>query len=267
MAGPTEEPEELVRFREEWKAEVRRNREAQQRTHAQAEPQPPTEPAHTEVSDAQTSPPPVAHPVTHDHPRNIYVLRPTTHASSIDPASLPPSVVKALEIYRRAVACEQRSEIDEALRLYRLAFRIEDNVSRVYEQLEYRKYRSQEGGSKSSTGSAAQAPVASTAHVTRPSVDGVEQITQGVEDISVEAGVKPPVGRSVVTGTLAGLVASWPRELTFEPEDEKQPVHLRILPVEILVKIMGYLDTTTLERLASVNRKTRVLSLDSTIWR
>ncbi|KZT09989.1 uncharacterized protein LAESUDRAFT_711829 [Laetiporus sulphureus 93-53] len=66
---------------------------------------------------------------------------------------------------------------------------------------------------------------------------------------------------------LASILASWPQDLAFEPEDEKQATPLQRLPNELLVHILRCLNITTLERFALVNRKARVVSLDISIWR
>ena len=71
----------------------------------------------------------------------------------------------------------------------------------------------------------------------------------------------------VVTGAIAGLVADFPENLTFEPDIENEPVHLRKLPDELLVVILRKLDPTSIERFATVSRKARLIALESSIWR
>ena len=69
------------------------------------------------------------------------------------------------------------------------------------------------------------------------------------------------------TGILSKLTAGFPPSVTFEPEVEQEPVHLRKVPDELLIMILYKLDPTTIERFAMVNRKCRLLTLDSSIWR
>ena len=71
----------------------------------------------------------------------------------------------------------------------------------------------------------------------------------------------------VVTGTLSTIIRFFPQHLRFEPENENEPVLLNRLPDELLVLIVRNLDHTSVERFAAVNRKARILSLDSVIWR
>jgi F-box protein 9 len=79
------------------------------------------------------------------------------------------------------------------------------------------------------------------------------------------AGHSSAVG--IVTGTLANLVANFPETLSFEPEIEQELVPLRKLPDELLVMILRKLDPTSIERFAIVNRKARIIALESTIWK
>jgi F-box protein 9 len=71
----------------------------------------------------------------------------------------------------------------------------------------------------------------------------------------------------VVTGTLSMVIRFFPKNLRFEPENEDELALLNKLPDELLVIIIRNLDHTSVERFAAVNRKARILSLDSVIWR
>ena len=99
----------------------------------------------------------------------------------------------------------------------------------------------------------AQPPHASEGGACRPEVE--------------EAGAAAVQVQGVVTGTLASVIAGFPHDVSFQPEDETQGVPLNMLPDEILVHILLMVDVTTLERFATVSRKTRLLTLDSGIWR
>lgn len=182
---------------------------------------------------------------------------------SKDPASLPLPLKlrKALKIYQQAVLHEQRSELDDALRLYRQAFRLDENVAKVYERFEFHARTRHEGTAKPPD--PVHAPKLPPSHAKRKS-DGGDEITEDFNKLTLG---KPPPAYGVATGTLAHIVASWPSNTSFEPEDETKPVHIRVLPEEILVHVIQYLDVSALERFASVNRKTRILTLDSTTWR
>jgi F-box protein 9 len=66
---------------------------------------------------------------------------------------------------------------------------------------------------------------------------------------------------------LINIIRTFPKDLTFEPENEKEPVLLNKLPEELLVLIISKLDFTSVERFATLSRKARLVSLDAGIWR
>ncbi|PBK99706.1 hypothetical protein ARMGADRAFT_985571 [Armillaria gallica] len=151
----------------------------------------------------------------------------------------PPSEAQgsALAVYRSAVAHEQLGDLDVALRLYRQAFRKDSNVDRAYHREEI---------------------IASS-------------LSAQLHDplyVVAEVPVHKTKRTSIVSATsLANIIGGFPEKLHFEPEIEEDDVPLRRLPDEVLIKILARLDPTSLERFATVNRKARVFSLDSTIWR
>ncbi len=133
----TKDNPELIRFREEWLAELRKQgkvlRVAQDASTSkagnapepgvsddQAQPLHPSgpssyQPAAPHVSEITSTAPLVAKITTHPAVKNGEIVK-QFPASKV--------VQTALEIYRRAVDHEQRAELDEALLLYRQAFRL-----------------------------------------------------------------------------------------------------------------------------------------------
>lgn len=118
-----EEPEELARFREEWRAELARRKALEsakgkqpetvesglnqgerstraQRPHARK----------ASVGDASTATGRLVHPAIQD--------------GKVTSAAASPVLNSALGAYRRAVHHEQKGELDAALGLYRQAFRL-----------------------------------------------------------------------------------------------------------------------------------------------
>ena len=251
-----QEPAELARFREQWKAEVKQ-RQAQAAVSG-AQIQPASAATDRAVSPARSDTSTRTITINDTHSSSRGLPRPTTHASAGAPkvpvrashgqSHLSPTLARAVEVYRKAVFHEQQSQLDEALRLYRQAFRLDPNVDRAY-------FKEHE---LSATSSAAHKRTSSTAKV-----DGV---SWGSQKVNVHEDGKD---RSHVTSEfLAQVVKSFPEDLTFAPEDEKEgrpPINL--IPDELLLKILRTLDYTTIERFATVSRKARVLTLDSAIWR
>ena len=72
---------------------------------------------------------------------------------------------------------------------------------------------------------------------------------------------------AVPKSAISKIVQGFPKSLTFEREEETEPIYITGIPDEVLVCILRYLDHRTIERFASISRKARVLTLDSTIWR
>jgi F-box protein 9 len=203
------EPDELHRFREAWRAEVQQKKAR-------------IDSAQTKDSDDRALGP----------SSEQIAGSPTLHSVG------PPALRAAIELYRRAVDDEQAGRLDDALRLYRSAFRMDPNVDKAFHREE-------------------KLVAISPIHGTVPA-EPLPQKSTTVVSVS-------PAG--VVTGTLASLVKSFPDNLVFEREDEKEPLPLNTVPDEVLVLILRRLDHSTLERFASVSRKARMLSLDAIIWK
>jgi F-box protein 9 len=254
---PDQEPAELARFREQWKAEVRERQAAT--SGAQTEPVTSTSSAERAISparsDASVKTSTITNALSASRGPATYVAAgaPTvaTHASH-GQSHLSPNLVHAVEVYRKAVFHEQQSQLDDALRLYRQAFRLDANVDRAYF---IEEQRTQER-SAAKPGS----------HKKVPSTVSVDGVTRDVQKLEVHLDNKD---KSLVTsGVLAQVLKNFPENLVFEPEDEKEgPPPINLIPDELLLQILRILDYTTIERFAAVSRKARVLSLDSAIWR
>jgi F-box protein 9 len=231
-AGEEQETDELKDFRESWKREVREKQNLQQASQSSVDP----------VAASPTNQAYVHRPEGRDHTSGRLQLR-----------------NDALDVYTRAVKHEQASELDDALRLYRQAFRMDANVDRAYHLREQR---------------AARAPETSAMTATSVQLNAENRVAGSISP-AVDGGVvhvKPPPSSShhperQVSGLLAHIVADFPVSPSFEPEDEREPSYLRRLPDELLVYILRYLSATVIERFARVSRKARVITLDTTIWR
>ncbi len=252
----SEEPEELVRFREQWLAEVRSKKKAPQSQDAGSAPP---------AAAFEALPPPqvLLRPATIHHVQAAIHHNPPAVRrlpSSIGPAPLGPALQRAVEVYRKAVQHEQRSELDDALHLYRSAFRMDPNVDRAYQMVE----------DQLQAAALASAPPKTHHRMTSSAATNVDAIVEGLQNVDLAA-VHAPVARTrgegLVTGTLAKLISSWPKDLSFEAEDEQEGVPIQLLPNELLTMILRSLDHSAIERFAQVNRKARVVTLDGSIWR
>ncbi|KAJ4475067.1 hypothetical protein J3R30DRAFT_3337548 [Lentinula aciculospora] len=259
------ESEELSRFREDWKAEVKRRKEAAE--HDTDTPSESTEPSDwSSVASLNASSSGYATSIASVPPA------PSTsfHASTV--SSLSHSSSSAVSIYREAVVHEQRGDLEEALYLYRSAFRREPNVDRLYEREEMLSaIMAQQITSVSSTKNAETFDFSITPKaVLADNSFTMEDLSKELENTLAVQNMKaavPHAEHALASRSLDSVLHNFPRELVFEPEDEEASVPLNLLPDEMIVQILKILDPSTLERFASVNRKARSVSLDASIWR
>ena len=256
----TDESEELTRFREQWKSEVR------QKKQPPPAPVPPSTSSPASTSTIAHSPPTDAHPlpqnVVPERPFNVFEVA-RLSATTPAPATFVSNVSirarnNAINVYRQAVRCEQASQLDEALRLYRTAFRMDSDVDKAYHKAEQQAL--------AATAAAGQRP---PGHRKTSSTDSaVERVTQSLKSMDLPlAHVYHAHHEAHVTGLLAKMVKDFPSVLFFEPEDETESTPLNSLPDEVLIHILGFLNTSALERFGSTCRKARVLTLEPSFWR
>ena len=235
------EPEELVRFRQDWLRELEQPNDKRR-------------PGLDHDRSASTigSAPPASKP---DHSESSQTIAGGPTASSLQTTRDTTVQTRALAIdtYCRAVEAERRSQLDDALRLYRQAFRMDSNVDKAY----HKEMMQQQ--------SATGVPPQGLGHKQSNSgTVAIDNLTREVGSLYVQHN---GASGGDVTGTLAKLLENFPQDLVFEPEDDRNKVPLDLLPDELLVLILRSLDPTGIERFATVNRKARLVSLDSTIWR
>src|SRR6267154_605955 len=229
VADEEQETDELRNFRENWKRGVDEKKWLQQSR------QDPAEPAAALPEQS-----------------------PTPEASSPHHSGVFRSRNDALEVYSRAVKHEQAGELNDALRLYRQAFRADSNVDKSYHLKEQR---------------------ARTLDAISPTATNVEENVENMAAVSVMNArsssvvpgvvhVKPPsFPHHTERQVSATILESFPISLSFEPEDERALLPLQRLPDELLVHILSHLGAATIERFALVSRKARMITLDTTIWR
>ncbi|KAG9010655.1 hypothetical protein FRB94_010132 [Tulasnella sp. JGI-2019a] len=252
MASPVteNEPEQLARFREEWKREVEHRKLNTTSITTQTGTSTSTAPA-TGIDDVldhrisikERSPSPVAR-MKRRHPRGSSIS--ISNTTELDIARLAISeglpegpkanaTAIALDQYRQAVEAEQQGHFDHAVNLYRASFKRDPHIDKVYQR---------------SLGASAEAH-------SRKAI----ALAQHTEPITAH-----------VTDNLRQLFSELdPHKLTFVPEDEKLGVPLDQIPDELIVHILRELanikDVVSIERFGVICRKARIVSLDGAIWR
>ncbi|KAH8108329.1 hypothetical protein DFH11DRAFT_1634448 [Phellopilus nigrolimitatus] len=244
------ESTELVKFREQWKAEVK-----QRTIQAIASPTLSPQNAVTSSSSASARPEEYANSSIPTFPHDAVTPTYTCTQRSAISAHASMCLSSAVESYRLAVQYEQSGNLDEALRLYRHAFRLKPDVDKAYHKDELRL------SPATNQGEASSEHKHYSNHCSKILLDApVEELNKSLKSLSLAP-------QSTVTGVLASLIASFSHDLEFEPEDESASVPLRSLPDELVVLVLKKLDTTSIERFAVIDKKARVLSLDTGIWR
>ncbi|KAG8898411.1 hypothetical protein FRC01_010927, partial [Tulasnella sp. 417] len=259
--------DELARFREEWKNEVRQKQ--QQTTQASTAG---TSTATSVPKEQVPEPEPTRHRPkrsstdfsktlgrTHQRADTVGPVSPERDGRRAHPRNVAEISLNFMSkwwdlgqpaLYQKAITAEQQGDSEVALHMYQRSFRMETNVDRLYS----RAIMIEEAKAHASTASVPKPD--RVPHKRRPSVIGPAS----------SAAV------ALVPDTLAEVLVSFSSQpLHFMPEDERQGVPLDKLPDELVVAILANLadrrDVLSIERFGSVCRKSRLVSLDPVIWR
>lgn len=134
---------------------------------------------------------------------------------------------------------EATGALDDALALYRRAFKIDSTVDRAYERSLQREQRHS------------------------PTISTLPALLQNfsISDKTAAAAIST---KSIIANLISEPVA-------FQAEDETAPVPIQRLPPEMIVyvlRLFGCLcDYTSIESFARVSRKARLISLEPSVWR
>lgn len=243
--GTPSDADELERFRRDWKNEV-----LHRRTKPEAD-QDPLAPSLASLSLNAVDPSPASSPTRtlNDPTRNLPPL-PPPHLRT--PAS-------AIAVYRDAVEHEQSGRLDGALRLYRRAFQLDDQVDRLYDKSERQRLKSPEQPTTTLPTSPTQATSStSTSHFP----------FQVNRHLGASYDHTTPPSESFTANLRARLQDEDPQ---FEPEEEGRPVILEKLPFEALVLVLRALgqagDVGSILRFSGVCKKAFIISTEISIWK
>lgn len=197
--------------------------------------------------------------------RHVHTLGGTTASAKIPFRA--PQVTKdkdaAVEVYARAVEREQSGQLNEALKLYRQAFKLDDNVDRLYARVAARQ--------AAEVQEAAAAEVEeqlTSADVVDPSAPEEEpyDFTRHIQTApDYEKAAKARLaGASRLSALFSALDEAHD---TFLPEDEELPIPIAKLPAELLEPIFAHLDVATIERFALTCWRARALTAVAGKWK
>lgn len=183
----------------------------------------------------------------------------------------------AVVVYARAVEAEQEGRLNDALLLYRQAFKMEDSVDKLYA----RKVRAEAAAAEVAAEEAA-AEEASSADVVDPAapVDAPYAFTRHVQvhpdyerrhhdhDHDLDA-AQADKGRLAPVSRLTALFHSVPNASTaqFEPESEDLPIPIAKLPAELMDPVLVHLDVASIEALGATCWRARGLTAQAAVWR
>lgn len=179
----------------------------------------------------------------------------------------------AVEVYTQAVEAEQQGRLNDALKLYRHAFKMDDAVDRAYQ----REARAR-AEAEADTAAAAEEEGATSADIVDPRGPS-EQEYEFTRHIQLEADYARPLAATsrltALVERFAGAKAMNPamgeewehsRFEEFAPLDPELPLPIAGLPAEILDRIFRHLDVGAVERFGSTCWRARLLTYHSSLW-
>lgn len=226
------------------------------------------------------------HPPVKTQDKPTFVTKPTSpKAKHAQPAIAKPhagkdhgpatgSTKKAVEAYAKAVEHENSGQLNEALHLYRKAFKLDDRVEKAYNTAVVKEEERSLAVVEDSQVVDPTLPVTAAPPPLEPYVFRTH--TQLAPDYHSPA--RTPV-RTYADGE--GVHTEWNDPLTriinnfeedlytidFVPEEEKWPVLLATLPDEVIENVIFFLDVQSLERFALTCKKARLLTRTAPVWR
>ncbi|WWC89036.1 uncharacterized protein L201_003954 [Kwoniella dendrophila CBS 6074] len=193
---------------------------------------------------------------------------------------------RAIQIYSKAVESEQQGKLNEALMLYRKAFKLDDDVDRSYAKSMRNKVTINANGQTSTTEEDLSGTPSSTDIIspTPPTLEPYSfartiqttpdyekthhhhhhQNIKTSEKVSIQNQNTHPI--SPLT-KLFNSLSIQPNDLIFLPQEEELPCPISNLPNELFENIFQHLDVTSLERFGSTCWKSRWLTHISSTWR
>ncbi|KAG8749748.1 hypothetical protein FRC14_001130 [Serendipita sp. 396] len=257
-----EETDELRRFREEWKREVQNRNTKEQAAEVRSEEGHAATISATAISST---------PILKSHPSSVVQKIPLESFPTYQNAGNRRQT--ALEFYTQAILLEEQGAHDEALALYRRAFKLDSNVDRAYHRLTLER---EIGGLVNDVGAlslAAHPPSASSNAIkegygSMTILDDRRSVSPKAERRLRDSAPKPHLPNWISTNLFDTQPIS---RLQFEAETETEPVHLNKLPDELLLLVLQTIlqsaDTKSLERFATVSKKARVITTEQGLWR
>ncbi|KAJ9100978.1 hypothetical protein QFC19_005374 [Naganishia cerealis] len=191
-----------------------------------------------------------------------------------DPILTLNTTKRAVEAYSQAVDLESSGQLNEALHLYRKAYKLDDRVEKAYNSAVVKE----EERNQAVVEDIQVVDPGMTVTATPPPLEPYVFRTHTQLAPDYHSPARTP-GRS--GDTTEDVHAEWTDPLTriinkfeedlytvdFIPEEEKWPVLLARLPDEVVENIVFFLDVQSLERFALTCKKARLVTRAAPVWR
>ncbi|WVN87671.1 uncharacterized protein L203_102857 [Cryptococcus depauperatus CBS 7841] len=180
---------------------------------------------------------------------------------------------RAVQIYAKAVESEQGGQLNEALMLYRKAFKTDNDVDKRYAH-SFVKDAIHRDENKT-TGRISKSAIPISTDIVSPMAPVEEPYTfqRHIQLHPDYVKSVPPIAvssQSFRKSPLSSLIQSLPialDESTFLPEDENLPIPIAKLPAELIDLILSHLNIIWIERFATTCWRARYLTNISMVWR
>ncbi|WRT66627.1 uncharacterized protein IL334_003586 [Kwoniella shivajii] len=206
---------------------------------------------------------------------------------------------RAVQLYTKAVESEQSGKLNDALLLYRKAFKLDDDVDRSYARsLKISSTSQSQAQSKQTQFGRSDIqndlpPTPSSSDIISPTPPSVEpysfarhiQMAPDYEKASSSTTLtseqspttstmtkpitpidSPPISLSPLTAMFQSLIIP-PNEIQFVAAEEDLPCPISNLPNELFEPILNRLDVTSIERFGSTCWRARYLTQYSNVWK
>ncbi|ORX35641.1 hypothetical protein BD324DRAFT_630936 [Kockovaella imperatae] len=252
-------PSELDRFRKEWQAEVQAKKQGVSVGPVRWKS---NEVTKRPVSSAgpSTSPRAQWRAMPPDEDTHKEALKQVASSSKIliQPRVSPIRAKRAedaVEIYARAVEQEQSGQLNEALLLYRRAFKLNDSVDKLYARSRLKIAQEEDPTPTSMDVVSSMAP--------REAPYSFQRHLQFAPDYESKQ------SHRISDSPLTTIFNSRPEasSATFLPSEENLPIPIESLPPELLELVFAHLDVLSLERFGAASWKARWLTARSEVWK
>ncbi|TYJ54452.1 hypothetical protein B9479_004868 [Cryptococcus floricola] len=285
-----DEDEELERFRAQWRQELLAKKSEGGVNGETGESLPKKENREVEdvevdgkgkgkqVSPKATKAPQL--PTFQDEDDEAPTMGPLAHtvAPTINRAHVPKKTLthkeRAIQTYAKAVESEQSGQLNEALIHYRRAFKMDDEVDKLYTK-SMAKASADQLAEKAAISEDLMSEIPNSSDIISPSAPAEEpysfqrhiQLDADYDKSSALPSIATSTAHKSPLSTILGSLPINPWEFAFLPENDKLPIPIANLPAELIDPILAHLDVIWIERFASTCWRARYLTSGSMAWR